>query len=103
MATTVGLLVLASKSAGFSAAATSLKVGEFRGLATPDAFEASSCSVGLASANCHSPASLVREIFQELVATGKVAAMERTLSILKKSLSSHCSGLGSMLARASEG
>src|SRR6266404_1625000 len=94
---TVGL----SNSSAFIPDATSEKLGELNGFATPEAFEESNCSVGLASASFHSPVSVSRVSFHELVGLGKVTAMERAFSILKKSLFNHCSGLGSMLASAS--
>src|SRR2546421_4883987 len=89
-------------SSGLALVATSTKLGELKGFATPDALELSSCSLGFASASFHSPDSVSRESFQELVATGNVTAMDFTFSTLKKSLFNQFSGLGSMLARGSE-
>src|SRR5713226_2142606 len=82
--------------------ATSTKLAELNGLATPEAFDASNCSVGLASASFHSAVSVSRVSFQEFVALGKVTATERAFSILKKSLFNHCSGLGSIFSKGSE-
>src|SRR5262245_54517047 len=81
---------------------TSIKLGEARGLTSPEAFDASSCSPGLASSSFHSPYSHSLVSFQELVGSAKATATDRILSTLKKSLLSHCSGFGSILASASE-
>src|SRR5258706_8964782 len=98
MVATVGF----SRFSGVALIATSVKLGEPRGLATDDAFEESNCSPGLVSASFHSEVSVSRVSFHEFVAAGKVTATLRTFSILKKSLFNHCSALGSLLASASE-
>ena len=89
-------------SSGLPLVTTSLKLAELKGLLTAEVFDGSSCSVGLASTSFHSPVSVSRVSFQELVALVKVTAIERGFSILMKSLSSQASGLGSMLDKASE-
>src|SRR5208283_3561749 len=100
MATTVGLS--RPRVSGLAPAATSVKLIEPSGLATPEVLAVSSCSPGLGSASFHSPVSVSRVNFQELVGFWKVAAMDRIFSILWKSLFNHWSGLGSILERASE-
>src|SRR5262245_27047829 len=98
--TTVGLS--SPSCSGFETVSTSLNDGELSGLETLAVLVESSCSLGFASASFHSPDSVSRFSFHELVSCAKATATERTFSTLKKSLLSHCSGLGSILDKASE-
>src|SRR6516162_6642397 len=98
MVATVGF----SRLSGVAVIATSVKLGELSGLATLEDLVLSNSSPGLASASFQSPVSVSRVSFHEFVALGNVTATERTFSILKKSLLSHWSGFGSMLAKLSE-
>src|SRR6266404_4401014 len=90
-----------SRTGAGEAVATSTKLGEFNGLDRAEVFVESSCSPGLASASFHSPDSVSRVTFHELVATGKSAVIARAFSTLKKSLFNHWSGFGSMFESVS--
>src|ERR1051326_6132521 len=81
---------------------TSLKLGDERANFTPLALLVSYDSPGLRSNKVKSPFSLSRVSIQELVALVLGTETERIFSILKKSLFSQDSGLGSMLVRVSE-
>jgi hypothetical protein len=97
---TVGLSIPACS--GAAPGTTSAKLADAKGRETADALAVSSCSLGFASASCHSPDSVSRVSFHELVASGNATATDRAFSTLKKSLFNHGSGFGSIWSNVPE-